>query len=368
MWNRRREMARNHLVYVIAEAGVNHNGSVEMAKRLILEAAKGGADAVKFQTFQSELLVSDKAPKAEYQKENTDAAESQLDMLRKLELSQKAYPELISLCKELNIDFLSTPFESKSLHFLVNQCKVPLIKISSGEVTNAPFLLEIAHTQKPVILSTGMCTLGDIEMALSVLAFGYLYSEEPSSYRDFAKIYSSAQGQNVLKQKVKLLHCTTSYPAIYESVNLRAMDTIQQAFGLPTGYSDHTEGIAIPLAAVARGAQIIEKHFTLDRNLPGPDHKASLEPDMLAAMVAGIRQIEMSLGSSKKIASVVEQQNMIASRKSILANQVVRKGETLEKEKLAVKRPGDGISPLFYWDILNTIAVRDYKKDEKVSW
>ena len=359
-------MGRRKQVYVIAEAGVNHNGSVEMARQLIEAAAEAGADAVKFQTFRAELLASKEAPKADYQKNTTAAAELQVDMLHRLELPLEAYPELMALCKQRQIDFLSTPFESVSLRFLAETCDLPFIKIPSGEITNAPFLLEIAHTQKSVILSTGMSTLGEIESALGVLAFGYLYEREPRSQQDFAEAFASTAGQTVLKQKVQLLHCTTAYPAAYDSVNLRAMDTMRAAFGLPVGYSDHTQGIAVSIAAVACGAVVIEKHFTLDRSLPGPDHKASLEPAELTAMVAGIRQTEAALGSGGKLPNAAEVQNKIVARKSLLAKSDIRKGDSFQKANLAAKRPGDGLSPLFYWDILDTIAKKDYKKDEKV--
>ena len=355
-------------VYIIAEAGVNHNGSVEMAKQLIIKAAEAGADAVKFQTFQPELLASAAAPKAAYQKTTTDAAESQLAMLKQLELPRVVYPELLRLCTEKKIAFLSTPFEADSLGFLVEACRLPIIKIPSGEITNAPFLLDIAHTHKPVILSTGMSNMGEIEAALGVLAFGYLKAGQPVSSDDFTAAYASVEGQALLQQYVRLLHCTTAYPAPLDSVNLRAMDTMRETFHLPVGYSDHTAGISIALAAAARGAVIIEKHFTLDRTLPGPDHQASLEPDALFTMVQGIRQIEQAMGNGIKTANKLEIQNKKVVRKSILAGCDIQKGESFQKDNLVIKRPGDGLSPFAYWDLLGVKALRAFKRDEKVRW
>lgn len=359
-------MAKKHSVYIIAEAGVNHNGSVEMAKQLIEIAANAGADAVKFQTFKAEKLASVDAPKAAYQQETTDCAESQLDMLKKLELPKEAYPQLIELCKERNIDFLSTPFEEDSLHFLVDECQLPCLKIPSGEITNAPFLLEIAHTQKPAILSTGMSTLGEIEAALGVLAFGYLNDKEPISRQDFSEVFSSEMGQQVLREKVSLLHCTTEYPAPFDEVNLRAMDTMRSAFSLPVGYSDHTNGIAISLAAVARGAVIIEKHFTMDRSLAGPDHKASLEPYELQTMVRGIREIEQAIGTGAKTVSTSEWKNRIAARKSIVACKNIKIGQKFSRENMMAKRPGDGYSPMEYWNLYGKTAMKDYEENEQV--
>lgn len=354
-------------VYIIAEAGVNHNGSPDLAKKLVEAAVEAGADAVKFQTFRAENLASAAAQKAAYQKETTDAEESQVDMLRKLELPLDAYPELIALCKEKSVDFLSTPFEQDSLQFLVKECHIPKIKIPSGEITNGPFLLEIARTGLPVILSTGMSTLGEVEKALSVLAYGYLYDNAPYGDEDFFRAYGEAQERGVLREKVSLLHCTTEYPAPFDEVNLAAMDTMRQAFGLEIGYSDHTEGIAIPLAAVARGAMIIEKHFTLDRNLPGPDHKASLVPDELAAMVRGIRQIEKAIGNGYKAPTKREQKNLSVVRKSLIAKQKIRVGEIFSADNLTVKRPASGTSPMRYWALMGEKASRDYEKDELIQ-
>lgn len=355
-----------HKTYIIAEAGVNHNGDIALARQLVEAAADAGVDAVKFQTFKAEKLASVKAPKADYQNKTTDSAESQLDMLKKLELPWETYPKLIALCKQRGIEFLSTPFEEDSLAFLVQNCKLPLIKIPSGEITNAPFLLAVAKTSLPVILSTGMSTLKDIEDALSVLAFGYLHPNEAIRAGGFAKAYIEAQSTGLLKSKVQLMHCTTEYPAPFDEVNLAAMDTMRRAFGLDIGYSDHTKGIAVPLAAAARGAKIIEKHFTLDRKLPGPDHKASLEPNELKEMVVGIRQIEQAIGSGIKIPSKKELANSVVVRKSIVAACHIAKEEVFSEKNISFKRPGNGISPMRYWEMLGRMADREYAKDEVI--
>ena len=353
-------------VYIIAEAGVNHNGSLIMAKELIDVAAQAGVDAIKFQTFKADLLVSKEAVKADYQKRNTNNDESQYEMLKKLELDKDAHSILMKHCDERGIQFLSTPFDSSSLDILANQLDLPYIKIPSGEITNAPFVLEIARTSKPVILSTGMSTLAEVETALGVLAFGYLYNGNKPSIQAFEQAYITDAGQEILKQRVTLLHCTTEYPAPFEEVNLKAMDTLRNAFGLRVGYSDHTDGIAVSIAAVARGAVIIEKHFTLDKDLPGPDHKASLEPTELALLVKSIRQVEKSLGRGVKIPAEAEYGNRLVARKSLIAATDIYQGESLNESNLAIKRPGDGVSPLFYWNLLGKKTTKDYKKDERI--
>lgn len=357
----------NDKVYIIAEAGVNHNGSILMAKQLVDVAVEARADAVKFQTFKASALVSKKAPKAEYQLQTTDHAETQFEMLKKLELDEAAHNELVIYCKQKKIDFLSTPFDSESLHLLISKYDLPFIKIPSGEITNAPFLHEIAQTGKPVILSTGMSTLGEVEDALKVLAFGYLNKKIPPGKQAFEEVYGSNEGQEQLKSKVTLLHCTTEYPAPLNEVNLKAMDTLRSAFGLPVGYSDHTEGISVPVAAVARGAVIIEKHFTLDRNLPGPDHQASLEPEELKAMVASIRQIECALGNGIKIPAKSELKNRIMVRKSLIALTTINENEEFTIQNLGVKRPGDGISPMYYWDFIGKKAEKKLCADTMVK-
>ncbi len=354
-------------VYIIAEAGVNHNGSLDLARQLINVAADAGTNAIKFQTFKADRLVSRNTPKAEYQKNTTDAGESQFEMLKKLELDESAHKKLIDYCQKKKIEFLSTPFDFKSVDLLVHTLHLTRLKLSSGDITNAPLLLKAAQSSMPVILSTGMSMLGEIEMALGVLAFGYTQVNEIPSLKAFQEAYRSEAGQQVLREKVMLLHCTTEYPAPFEDVNLRAMDTLRTAFGLPVGYSDHTPGITVAIAAAARGAAIIEKHFTLDRNLPGPDHQASLEPGELKIMARSIRQVEAALGSSLKFPSPSEARNMPLARKSIVAAKEIKKGDLLTEENITVKRPGSGISPMYYWQLTGTAAAKDYKKNEMVS-
>lgn len=349
---------------IIAEAGVNHNGDIKLALQLIDAAADAGADIVKFQTFRSEELVSASAPKANYQMQSTNPAESQYVMLKKLELTHENHFILKEHCAKKNIEFLSTPFDSTSADFLLQDMKLTTIKISSGEITTAPLLLQIARYQPKIILSTGMSTLGEIEEALAVIAFGLIQSEETPSKNAFMRAYSSQQGQEKLKQKITLLHCTSDYPAQFDNVNLRAMDTLQSAFGLPVGYSDHTKGITIPIAAVARSATIIEKHFTLDRSLPGPDHAASLEPDELKKMITSIREVESALGNAVKIPTESEQHTKLIARKSLVATQSIKKGEIFSEENICLQRPGNGISPMYYWNYLERVARKDYKVGE----
>jgi N-acetylneuraminate synthase len=360
-------MAEVKHVYIVAEAGVNHNGSLEMAKELVDVAAEAGADAVKFQSFKADKVISSRAPKAEYQTRTTDASESQLDMVKKLELDERAHQVLIAYCKAQGIQFLSTPFDLDSLDLLVRNSDQPYLKVASGETINAPLLLKIASTGKPVLLSTGMCTLGEIETALGVLAFGYGRSAERPSPMAFQAAYCSASGQQALQEKVILLHCTTEYPAPFNEINLCAMDTMRAAFALPVGYSDHSIGIAVPIAAAALGAVVIEKHFTLDKNLPGPDHEASLEPEELKQMVRSIRQIEMALGSPMKIPSPGELKNIPIVRKSIVAAQDIRQGELFTEDNITTKRPGDGMHPILYWDLLGKAAEQNYRRDDLIS-
>lgn len=351
--------------YIIAEAGVNHNGSLDMARELVKVAAEAGADAVKFQTFKADKLVSRSAPKAEYQARTTGSDESQHEMIRRLELDERAHEILIEHCRVCGIEFLSTPFDLDSVDLLTERFNLPCIKIPSGDITNAPLLLKVARSGRPAILSTGMSILGEVEDALGVLAFGYLGNGSPS-LAAFRAAYNSAEGLAILQKKVTLLHCTTEYPAPFEDVNLKVMDTLKSAFGLPVGYSDHTEGIAVPIAAVARGAVVIEKHFTLDRTLPGPDHKASLEPAELKQMVDAIRAVERSLGSSKKQPALSELKNRGVARKSLVAACPIAAGEPFTTENLAVKRPGNGLSPMLYWELLAKSAVQDYSDDEEI--
>lgn len=354
--------------FIIAEAGVNHNGSIEMATQLVDVAASAGADAVKFQTFRAGELVSRRAPKAEYQTRTTGAGESQLDMVCKLELSEAAHEVLIAHAKAKGIKFLSTPFDLPSLHLLTGRFDLDTIKVPSGEITTAPFLLEIARTGRKVILSTGMSTLDEVRMALSVLAFGYSAAAgEKPGVKAFETAFSAAAGQSALREHVTVLHCTTEYPAPYAEVNLKAMDTLGKTFGLPVGLSDHTPGIHIPVAAVARGACVIEKHFTLDRTLPGPDHAASLEPGELAEMVRAIRDVEAALGDGEKRPMASELKNRNIARRSLVAANAIRAGHPFSAENLAAKRPGNGVSPFDYWDYLGRPASRDYEADEGIE-
>jgi N-acetylneuraminate synthase len=351
--------------FVIAEAGVNHNGSHALALQLVDAAADAGADAVKFQTFKADQLVSRQAPKADYQKRNTAEAESQLDMLRRLELAPEFHRELLERCRQRGIAFLSTPFELDSLAFLVNDLGLSLLKLPSGELTNAPFLLAAARTGTSIILSTGMADMVEVEQALGVLAAGYL-GMTPSRHA-FAAAWASPEGRAAVAARVTLLHCTTEYPAPFASVNLRAMDSLAQRFGLPAGLSDHTTGISIAIAAAARGARVIEKHFTLDRALPGPDHAASLEPDELAVMVRSIREVETALGDGDKQPQACELANRAVARKSLVAARPIRAGEIFNADNVAIKRPGTGRSPMDYFDLLGQPASRDYAADEVLA-
>lgn len=327
-------------VLIIAEAGVNHNGDIQLAKRLAEEAKKAGADCVKFQTFRAEALVTADGEKAEYQKEQTGSGESQLAMLKKLELTQEEFLELKEYCEEIQISFLSTAFDMESQKFL-ESLKPFCYKVPSGEITNYPYLKVIGETGRDVILSTGMCELSEVEEAVKVLK-------------------ENGAG------KIVLLHCTTEYPAPIEDVNLKAMRTLAEHFGTKVGYSDHTEGIEVPVAAVAMGASVIEKHFTLDRTMEGPDHKASLEPEELAEMVQAIRKVELALGSDKKQVTKREAANRKVARKSIVAARDIQAGEIFTEENLTVKRPGDGLSPMKWKEVLGKAALRDFRKEERI--
>lgn len=327
-------------VFIIAEAGDNHNGSYENALKLVDKAAESGADCVKFQTFITENVISKFAEKAEYQKENTSADETQFEMVKKLELSFEDFKKIKKYCDEKEILFLSTPFDLDSIDFL-QSIDIPFWKIPSGEITNLPYLIKIARTKKDIIISTGMCQMEEIAEALDILK-------------------KNGAG------KITVLHCNTEYPTPFCDVNLNAMRTIEQEFNVEVGYSDHTIGIEVPIAAVAMGASVIEKHFTLDKNMDGPDHKASLEPKELKTMVACIRNIENALGNGKKSPSKSEQKNIIIARKSIVANCDIKKGEILTEEKLYIKRPGNGISPMEWYKVIGNKAVKDFKKDELI--
>lgn len=328
-------------ILIIAEAGVNHNGSLAMAKQLADAAKAAGADIVKFQTAKPELVISRFAEKAEYQKEQTGNEESQLEMCRRIHLTFDEHVQLKAYCDEIGIPYLSTPFDLDSID-LLEQMGTPMWKVPSGEITNLPYLEKIAATKKPVILSTGMSMLSEIEDALTILEDG-------------------GAGP------ITLLHCNTEYPTPIEDANLLAMQDLREQFGLPVGYSDHTTGIEADIAAAALGAVVIEKHFTLDKTLPGPDHKASLSPQELAAMVAAVRKTEKALGDGKKHVTQSEAKNKPIARKSILAKRAIHKGEVFTAENLTVKRPGDGISPMRWYEVLGKTAKRDFAEDEKIE-
>jgi N,N'-diacetyllegionaminate synthase len=337
-----KKIGPGHSCFIIAEAGVNHNGDVDLAKRLIDVAVEAGADAVKFQTFHADSIVTCTAKKADYQKNTTPSDESQYDMIRKLELSDAIFLELSEYSKKREIIFLSTPFDEESID-LLNQIDIPAFKIPSGEITNFPLLKRIAEKKKPIILSTGMATLGEVEDAVCYL-------------------------KKCCAKNIILLHCTTSYPAPVNSINLRAIETLHCAFKVPVGYSDHTEGITIPIAAVAMGACVIEKHFTLDKMLPGPDHKASLEPQELRAMIMAIRDVESARGTGIKEPNEIEEAIKKVARRSIVAQCEIKTGDLLKESDLAIKRPGTGIEPKFIKYILGMRARKNIKRDEILMW
>lgn len=328
-------------VYIIAEAGVNHNGDIGIAYQLVDAARDAGVDAVKFQTFKADRLVAKAAPKAEYQKEATDSNESQADMLKRLELTEGEYRSLKNYCDKKGIQFLSTPFDEESVNFL-NGLDLPIMKIPSGEITNLPLLVKIAKTGKKVLLSTGMSEMGEIQEAVDVLM------------------------KNGTKEIVAL-HCNTEYPTPFVDVNLSAMHQMAKILKVPIGYSDHTRGIEIPIAAVAMGAVVIEKHFTLNRNMEGPDHRASLEPDELRQMVASIRNVEAALGNGEKRPSESEKKNIYVARKSIVASRRIQAGEILGEDNLTTKRPGNGISPMRWRHVVGKKAKRNFEEDELIE-
>lgn len=328
-------------VLIIAEAGVNYNGDIELAKKMVQAAAQAGADIVKFQTGKPENSISRYAVKADYQVETTGNDESQLEMCRKLMLPEQVYPELIEECKKNQIQFLSTPFDTESVDFL-EQLGMRLWKIPSGEITNLPLLLRIAKTGDPVILSSGMCTLEEIKRTIAVLR-------------------ENGAGD------MTVLHCNTEYPTPFCDANLSAINTLRTQLQLPVGYSDHTMGFEAPVAATALGAVIIEKHFTLDRTMDGPDQKASIEPLELKQMVQEIRNIERAMGDGIKTPSPSEQKNIVIARKSIVARRQIKQGEVLSEDNMTTKRPGDGISPMKWFDIIGTKAVRDFMEDEQIE-
>jgi N,N'-diacetyllegionaminate synthase len=328
--------------FIIAEAGVNHNGDIELAKKLIDVAVEAGADAIKFQTFKAKKLVSKKADKADYQKQTTDVAESHYEMIKKLELDIETHKELIWYCKEKEILFLSTPFDLESID-LLNDLGLEIFKIGSGEITNLPYLHKIGSLQKKVIMSTGMADLGEIEDALNVLIKA-----------------------GTKREDITLLQCNTEYPTPYTDVNLKAMQTIRDAFKVKTGCSDHTLGIEVPIAAVAMGACVIEKHITLDKTMDGPDHRASLEPHELKSMIQSIRNIEVALGNGIKEPSPSEIKNKPIARKSIVSATDINKGDLFTENNITIKRPGTGISPMRWNEIIGSLAQKDYNEDELI--
>ena len=352
---------------IIAEAGVNHNGDMGMAMTLIDHAARAGADMVKFQSFKANKIANASAPKAAYQAAQTDPNENQLDMLKRLELSEADHLKLIEHCKKRGIAFLSTPFDFDSLNMLVKGFTLPRIKLGSGELTNAPLLLQVGTSGVDVILSTGMATLSEVEQALGVLGFAMMGIKTAPSETAFATALCQEDVWNMLRTRVTLLQCTTDYPARVEDTNLRAMDTMSQAFGLPVGYSDHTEGSAISIAAVARGARVIEKHFTLDRNLPGPDHAASIEPEELAKLVGDIRRVETALGTGIKQPSPSEFPNRQIVRKSLVAARNLPAGHILETDDIGLMRPGNGPAPISFWDRIGTTLQRAHKAGDQLE-
>lgn len=338
-------------IIIIAEAGVNHNGSLKLARKMVTAAKEAGADYVKFQTAVPELVISSVAPKAEYQKEMTGEGESQLDMCRKIHLPLSDYKELKELCREVGIGFMSTPFDLVSIDYLADLGQ-DYMKIPSGEITNLPYLRKIAEKGIPVIMSTGMSTNDEIEDALLILT---------GKHPDYPSRSS------LTRDDIILLHCNTQYPTPYSDVNLAAMPEMSRLFGVRTGYSDHTRGIEVPIAAAALGARVIEKHFTLSRELPGPDHKASLEPQELKAMVDSVRNIEVAIGSKEKHVSNSEQPNIVVARKSLVAARDIKKGEILSEQNMTVKRPGNGISPMMWDKVAGTPAIRDFKYDSLIE-
>lgn len=352
--------------YIIAEAGVNHNGSIIMAKELVKAAKDAGANAVKFQTFKAENLATKKAKQADYQVENLGETTSQFEMLKKLELSYEEFVELQLFCRSEQIEFLSTPFDFESVDFLVNQLELSKIKIPSGEITNAPFLHYIAIQKKPIILSTGMAVIEEIHEALAFIAYGLAKPGVPVIIADVESFYQTEEAKKLLQKYVTLMHCTTQYPTPVDSVNLNAINEMKKIFQLPVGFSDHSEGINIPMVAVGMGAQVIEKHFTLDRALEGPDHVASLTPEELTLMIHNIREIEFALGDGVKRPSEIELKNRIPVRKSLVTKKSIKTGELFTADNLTVKRPGNGVSPKKYWDYIGQPALNNYDEDELV--
>ncbi|UYG00433.1 N-acetylneuraminate synthase [Halomonas sp. GD1P12] len=350
-------------VFIIAEAGVNHNGDRQRAFDLVDAAAASGADAVKFQTFNAKRLAAGSAPKAAYQQQTTDVGESQLAMLQALELPFEWHKPLQRHAHQRGIEFLSTAFDLQSLAFL-ETLKLPFYKVPSGEITNAPLLWAFANTGKPLVVSTGMASLSEVEQALAIISHAIRIDQPPQDMTEVWRNWSEQVAREVLSDRVSLLHCTSQYPTPMAEVNLRAMDTLFSVFGLPVGYSDHTQDLLIPVAATAREATIIEKHFTLDRQLPGPDHKASLEPNELARMVDAIRQVSLALGDGYKAPQPSEWQTRDAARQQLIARRPIKHGETFTPDNMTTARAGRGEPAYLYWDYLGKQAIRDYRAGE----
>ena len=353
--------------FIIAEAGVNHNGNLDMALQLIDLAKLAGADAVKFQTFKSSHVISRHAKKAEYQKKNTDKDESQLEMVKQLELSFQNHNKIVEHCLKVGIEFMSTPFDLESTSFLTEEMKLKRLKVASGELLNYQTLIKLARTKLPLLLSTGMCTTGEIEEALGVIAYAGIDSSQNPHRLAFKEAYNSDAGQEVIRRQVTLLHCTTEYPAPFSELNLKAINTLKRTFGVDVGFSDHSEGIIAPVAAVAMGATVIEKHFTLDKSLPGPDHKASLSPNELVEMVRSVRDIESAIGDGIKRPKITELRNIPIARKSLVAAAPIERGDRFTEQNLTVKRPGTGISSTNFYDYLGRMATRNYQPDDLIE-
>jgi len=353
--------------FIIAEAGVNHNGDMALARELIDIAVTAKADAVKFQTFITKNVISRYAEQAAYQIENTGKVESQLDMVKRLELTHEEFHELYLYCREKGIAFMSTAFDRPSLEFLMTRCEMPVVKIPSGEVTNALYLYETARYRRPMVLSTGMASLNEIGTALAVLSYGWTHDTPPNSLQQCLDYFATTEGRSALKGQISILQCVTEYPAPAADTNLRAMETIRATYDVPVGLSDHSLGIHIPVAAVALGATVIEKHYTIDKNMPGPDHKASLSPQELTDMVHQIREVEQALGNGIKTPQASEVKNIAIARRSLIAGKDIAAGETLTPDNLVCKRPGGGISAIYYFDYLNKNAASNVDEDRYVA-
>jgi N-acetylneuraminate synthase len=354
-------------IYVIAEGGVNHNGQIKAALEMVDLAAAAGADAVKFQVFKSENLVTGWAPKADYQNKTTDSAQSQLDMLRKLELHVDDYDRLKERCAEQQIELLVSPFDLPGIDFLADTLNLRALKIPSGEITNGPFLLRAARTGLDIILSTGMSEMDEVATSLDVLAYGYTHSDDPKDAEDIAAARETDAGSAALHDHVSLLHCTSQYPTPYEDVNLNGIITLRDAFGLRTGLSDHTPGISVSVAAAGMGAQLIEKHFTLDKNLPGPDHQASLSPEELISLVSSLRQVSAAMGDGRKTIQPSEMNTRDIARRSLVASRPIKQGEIFTADNVTAKRPDGGLSPMRFWEVAGSAAPQDFDTDDPIT-